>query len=159
VTWVETRQLGVYRVERIPEADEGGGPQASGAEATPTASAPPSGPAPATSPSSGASPSDGVLPAGPEDGPAYFAVDLFSVEESNISAGDGTRLVALGTAAAPDAAPAGVARDEWWPLLVLAVLALLLVEWLVYERDGARRIGAAVRRRIGELTPWRGRAT
>ncbi len=159
VTWVETRQLGVYRVERIPEADEGGGPQASGAEATPTASAPPSGPAPATSPSSGASPSDGVLPAGPEDEPAYFAVDLFSVEESNISAGDGTRLVALGTAAAPDAAPAGVARDEWWPLLVLAVLALLLVEWLVYERDGARRIGAAVRRRIGELTPWRGRAT
>jgi len=86
-------------------------------------------------------------------------VDLFAPEESNIAPGDGARLTALGAAAAPDADPAGVARDEWWPLLVLAALALLLVEWLVYERDGARRIAAAIRRRIAEFTPWRRRAT
>lgn len=145
VTWVETRGLGVYRVERVP------GPALSNASGAPSdASA-----SPAHSPPDDPSPSADTVPDGPEDEPAYFAVDLFSPEESNIAPGDGARLVALGEAAAPDAAPAGVARDEWWPALVLAALALLLVEWLVYERDGARRITAAVRRGMGQLRPWR----
>ena len=147
VTWVETRQLGVYRVERVLEpAQPGASDQVASAVPSPSASA-------------GASPADGAPPQGPEDEPTYFAVDLFAPEESNIAPGDGSRLVALGAMAAPDTAPAGVARDEWWPMLVLLALALLLVEWLVYERDGARRIGAAIRRRIGELTPGRRRAT
>ncbi|CAN5676180.1 BatA and WFA domain-containing protein [soil metagenome] len=152
VTWVETRQLGVYRIERIPEPDGASGPSMS---ALATRTAPATDPSPGASPSAEASPSGAALPGGPEDEPTYFAVDLFSPEESNISAGDGARLVALGAATSPDAPPAGVAHDEWWPLLVLAALALLLVEWLVYERDGARRIAAAVRRRIGGLRPWR----
>ena len=46
---------------------------------------------------------------------------------------------------------AGVARDAWWPLLVVLALALLLVEWLVYERDGARRILKSLRTSIGPL--------
>ena len=121
VTFVSTRQLGVYRAEVIPPPTPSGSvgasqsptpqPTASGDPATPTA-----------------------------DEPLLFAVDLFSAEESNIRPGDGARIAALGSTASPDQAAPGVARDELWPLIAALTLFFLLVEWLVYERDGARRL-------------------
>ncbi|HWH23733.1 MAG TPA: hypothetical protein VNW68_02445, partial [Candidatus Limnocylindria bacterium] len=61
-----------------------------------------------------------------------------------IAPGDGARLVALGAAHDPASAEAGVARDEFWPWLVLLALGFLLAEWMVYERDGLRRVLAAL---------------
>ena len=87
-----------------------------------------------------------------------FAVDLFAPDESNIAPGDGSRLVALGTDAPATTESAGIARDEWWPPLVLVVLVVLMVEWLVYERDGARRLRTALTGRLRALDPRRGRS-
>jgi hypothetical protein len=75
-----------------------------------------------------------------EDEPLLFAVDLFSSDESNIRPGDGARLAALGTDVPVDPANIGTARDEFWPLLAALTLLFLVIEWLVYERDGARRV-------------------
>jgi hypothetical protein len=130
VTFVGTSQLGAYTAEPIPEPPA---PAASGEAPSPT---------PSPSPSA----SDASVAAGP----IRFAVDLFDLEESNIAPGDGARLTAIGGAPAA-AGAAGTARDEWWIPIALAALALLLVEWLVYERDGARRI----RSWLGGLGRWR----
>jgi hypothetical protein len=141
VTFVETRQLGVYRAEAIlrPAATPSGSP------ATPS-------PSPSTSPSpSGA---DDVEPDGGQG--LVFAVDLFDEDESNIAPGNGSRIVALGgTETAPGTAT-GTARDEWWVPLVVIALALLVAEWLVYERDGVRRIVNGIRGGIrGGVRPRR----
>ena len=134
VTFVNTRQLGVYRAEVTPAASPSGSPTAS-PSASATASVAPSG-----------SDGNGGLPAtGNPAEPLLFAVDLFAPDESNIAPGDGSRLVALGSATPPSPAEAGTARDEFWPLLVTLALVFLAAEWLVYERDGARRIGRAIR--------------
>nr|MBA2255125.1 hypothetical protein [Chloroflexota bacterium] len=136
VTFVETRQLGVYRAEAIPlPAAEPTG----GRSATPAAT-------PAPSPSGGATDS-------PPDRQLLFAVDLFDTDESNIVPGNGARLTALGPAEGTQpAAAAGIARDEFWvPILIIALL-LLMAEWLVYERDGARRILNGTR---SALNGWR----
>lgn len=138
VTFVDTRQLGVYRAELIPAPAPTSVP---GATATATAS-------PAATP---AAPSPAA-----EDEPTVFAVDLFSADESNIAPGDGARLVALGAARDPAQVEPGTARDEFWPLLVALALAFLLIEWLVYERDGLRRIIGWLRAG-GPLAPRRGR--
>jgi Ca-activated chloride channel homolog len=127
VAFVDTRQLGIYRVEEIRSAD--------GATA----------PSPAASLAPSAAAGDGEAPAAAGDGTTRFAVDLFSKSESNIAPGDASRLEALGNAASGAVVAEGVARDEWWPPLVALVLAILLAEWALYERDGARRIWAAVR--------------
>jgi Ca-activated chloride channel homolog len=124
VTFVATRQLGVYRAEVIPAPSPSGSPGA----ATPTPAPVASGPPP-----SGA-------PVGTTDDPLLFAVDLFAPEESNVRPGDGARIASLGTDVPLDPAAVGTARDEFWPLLVALTLLLLVAEWLVYERDGARRI-------------------
>jgi hypothetical protein len=124
VTFVGTGGLGVYRAESIAAAPK---PLPSGAS-----------PAPTTAPTAAASPS----PSGTASEVAVssrFAVDLFDPAESNIAPGDGARLAALGGPPA-SGGEVGVARDEWWVPVVLAILVLLLLEWLVYERDGARRI-------------------
>jgi hypothetical protein len=89
-------------------------------------------------------------------------VDLVSVTESAIAPGDGRRLEALGTVAEDPATAAisGTARDEWWPPLVALILVILLAEWALYERDGARRIWGAIRgagRRTGRATPAAGK--
>lgn len=151
VSFVETQQLGIYRVEEV---------LADGGIATPAPVVTPT-TAPAASPgaSGGAPASPGVaaVPVGPEDRPDRFAVDLFSAQESNIRPGDGARLAALGGNAAPVDGEPGTARDEWWPMLVLLVLAGLMVEWLLYERDGARRLWHGARDRLRGLTPARGR--
>jgi hypothetical protein len=123
VTFVSTRQLGVDRAEVSPAPAPSGSP---GATPTPSPTADPS-----------ASPGGQV---GTEDEPLLFAVDLFSNDESNIRPGDGARLTALGTNVPPDPANAGTARDEFWPLLAALTLLFLVIEWLVYERDGARRV-------------------
>ncbi len=75
-----------------------------------------------------------------------FAVDLFSAEESNIAPGDGARISSLGADVPDEGVAAGTSRDEFWPLLVVLALLFLLIEWLVYERDGARRIANGIRR-------------
>ncbi|HEY7599639.1 MAG TPA: hypothetical protein VH741_06910, partial [Candidatus Limnocylindrales bacterium] len=142
VTFVGTTQLGIYRVETIPDPDASPSPTAS-----PTGS-PGSSPSPSASGSAGPSPSATPFPSivpGSPDEPLLFAVDLFSAEESNIAPGDGARLSALGTTGQPAPAEAGTARDEFWPLVALLALVFLLIEWLVYERDGARRLGQLVR--------------
>ncbi|HUP83516.1 MAG TPA: BatA and WFA domain-containing protein [Candidatus Limnocylindria bacterium] len=123
VTFVTTRQLGVYRAEVIPAPAPSGSPGAS----------PSSSPTPDPSASPGAQ-------VGTQDEPLLFAVDLFSSDESNIRPGDGARLVALGTDVPVDPANVGTARDEFWPVLAALTLLFLIIEWLVYERDGARRL-------------------
>jgi hypothetical protein len=93
--------------------------------------------------------------------PLLFAVDLFSAEESNIRPGDGARLVALGAGVPPDQVAAGTARDEFWPLVAALALLFLMIEWLVYERDGARRVLQGMRNLnplAARRTPRRGRA-
>jgi len=136
VTFVDTNQLGIYRAERIasaaPDASPGGAPDAS----------------PAANPGAGAS-----APPETVDQPLLFAVDLFSADESNIAPGDGARLTALGSTAPPDSAQTGTARDELWPLLIALALLFLVVEWLVYERDGARRVLNGIRGRARRLRP------
>lgn len=81
-------------------------------------------------------------------GSTWFAVDLFEPGESSIAPGDGAGLVALG-GAHDAAATDGTARDEWWVPLVLLLLVVLAAEWLLYERDGARRIVQGIRSRLG----------
>ena len=132
VTFVGTSALGAYTAEPIPAPPA---PSGSAAAASPTLS-------PTPSPSG----SGAEIAAGP----IRFAVDLFDLQESNIAPGDGARLTAVGGAPVEGGSP-GTARDEWWIPVALAALGLLLVEWLVYERDGARRIrgwiGSVGRRR------------
>ena len=132
VTFVSTRQLGVYRAEVIPAPAPSGSP---GASPSPSPTATPSG-------SVGATPSP---VAGTADDPLLFAVDLFAPEESNIRPGDGARIASLGSETPLDPAEAGVARNEFWPILAALTLLFLIAEWLVYERDGARRIMNALR--------------
>ena len=127
VSFVNTRQLGIYRVEVIkapaPSASPG---------ATPAASPTPD-------------PSGSPQPQPPTDDRNMFAVDLFAPDESNIRPGDGARISSLGADLPGEQAAAGMARDEFWPLVAALALAFLIVEWLVYERDGARRIMNALR--------------
>jgi hypothetical protein len=86
------------------------------------------------------------------DAPIRFAVDLFDVDESTIAPGNGAAIEALGTerpAGAGAAADRPAARDELWVPILLVVLALLLVEWLVYERDALARIRRGFAARLG----------
>jgi Ca-activated chloride channel family protein len=128
VTFVETRQLGVYRAEAVPlpKVTPSGSPGDS-----PTPSPTPS-PSPSPSGSGGAD-----VPAGSQ---VLFAVDLFDEDESNIAPGNGSRLTELGGTAQVQPGENGMARDEWWLPLVIVALIVLMLEWLVYERDGARRL-------------------
>jgi len=144
VAFVDTRQLGIYRVEEVRS------PAAGATDA------------PAATPTRSADPAASLVPTGPEDAPDRFAVDLFSDTESAIAPGDGARLEALGAATTgPEAAAdTGTARDEGWPPLVALILAIMLAEWALYERDGARRIWATIRgvgRRSGRATPAAGK--
>jgi hypothetical protein len=40
-----------------------------------------------------------------------------------------------------------MARDELWVPIVLAVIAMLLLEWLVYHRDAVTRLWRGLRGR------------
>ena len=148
VTFVATRQLGVYHGELIPDPEATPPPSAAPAASTappPTAgAAAPTGSAVGSPLPSAASPGAPVA-AGGSGGSVTFAVDLFAPDESNVSPGDGARLAALGPSAPAAPGEAGVARDEFWPLLVLIALGFLVAEWIVYERDGARRLAGRFR--------------
>ena len=176
VAFSQTDLLGVYSASAIfptPTAGPSGALPTPTAAATPAASpgssAPPATPAPGTS----ATPVPTAPPVNP-NAPVRFAVDLFDPDESNIAPGSPSEIVALGRepgtspsagaspAASPAATPepgssavpggAGVeprpaARDELWVAIVLVVLAILLIEWLVYHRDAVTRLWRGVRRR------------
>ncbi len=152
VTYAATERLGVYTVTPIRPADASPSPTASGAQPLP--------PGPSASPDAGAAPaaSPGASPT-PVDpnAPRRFAVDLLDVGESTIAPGSPANLEALGRPPA-DAAVAAArppARDEIWPWLAAVALALLLVEWIVYERDGLARLRRAFTARLGRFGPGR----
>jgi hypothetical protein len=169
ISFSQTDQLGIYTVvARFPDAT----PQPS-AEPSPS----PGGTAsPAASASQGGSASP-VPTAPPVDpgAPFRFAVDLFSAAESDIAPGSPSSIAALGrdpsasptpaqspdpsASADPSASPAGgggatepaprpPARDELWVPIVLAVLVLLMAEWLVYQRDAVTRLWRGLRSRL-----------
>jgi hypothetical protein len=94
---------------------------------------------------------DGSAPVAPS---TWFAVDLFEPGEASILPSDGSALAALGGSPGTTAT-AGTARDEWWVPLVLLLLVVLAAEWLLYERDGARRIAQGVRSRLRRAAPGR----
>jgi hypothetical protein len=138
-------------------------------------STPPATPAPGATPT----PVPTSPPADP-NAPVRFAVDLFDTNESDIAPGSPASIAALGrqTGAPPTAPPSAgassapsvgpsasggaggigggsaeerpAARDELWVGVVLVVLAVLLVEWLVYHRDAVTRLWRGVRRREPE---------
>ena len=165
VTFAGTDLLGVYTVTPILDAGaspgpSGGTPAGSGAGASPLGSA-----APPTSASPGQSAGASVTPIAADPlAPARFVVDLFDVDESTIAPGSGAAIVALGTA--PDASPAPGAsgqtggagqgaterpttRDELWVPIVLAVLAVLCIEWALYHRDGLVKLRRTLGSRLG----------
>jgi Ca-activated chloride channel family protein len=157
VTFSGTDQLGVYTVTAILP------PAASPTPETTTGS-PTASPAPSASASASASGGPGVDPAAP----LRFAVDLFDVAESNIAPGKTATITALGRAApipgasgavaSPSTAPAvaerPAARDELWGPILLIALAVLCVEWAVYQRDALVRVWRSIAaRRSGATGP------
>ena len=178
VAFSQTDLLGVYTatpVMPVPTPGPSGGPSlAPIATATPGASAAPASLAPGAT----ATPVP-TAPAADPNAPVRFAVDLFDPSESDSAPGSPSTITSLGRqSAAPatpgpsaGASPAGspapsaaggaggaaeerpAARDELWVLVVLVVLAVLLVEWLVYHRDAVTRLWRGVRRRPAAAAP------
>jgi Ca-activated chloride channel family protein len=153
VTFSDTGQLGVYTVTPV------------GLQASPTPSgsvastATPASSVTALPSTSAGAPPPGNAPPNDPNAPVRFAVDLFDVDESTIAPGDAAKLTALGgtttapgSSTTPGAGGGGVtrpaARDELWVPVLLAVLAFLLIEWAVYQRDALIRSWRALRRRI-----------
>ena len=152
VTFVATTEVGPYRAEPIAAEEV----------ATPAASATKPSPSGAASPSASAAPSAAGSASAPavdpgDDGSVLFAVNLFDLGESNIAPGSGARLAALGTPRAAGATEPGQSRDEWWVPIALLVLVMRVAEWLVSERDGARRLATGARGAISSLAPRRRR--
>ena len=172
VAFSQTDLLGVYSASAIFPAPTAG---PSGVLPTPTTGATPGSPAPPASLAPGASAT--AVPTAPPvnpNAPVRFAVDLFDPDESNIAPGSPSEIVSLGrepgTSPSPGASPAAspaatpgpgssavpggavvepppAARDELWVAIVLVVLAVLLIEWLVYHRDAVTRLWRGVRPR------------
>lgn len=162
VTYTQTDQLGVYTVTPVGLPEPSPGPSA-----TPTPRPTPSAtPRPSGSDAPSGAPPSAAPPARDPAAPIRFAVDLFDVAESNIAPGAPAALTALGgggggspapgasgapAPAAPTDRPA--ARDELWGPLLLVVLAVLMVEWAVYQRDaltrGWRTLTGRIRRPAG----------
>jgi len=176
VTYTQTEQLGVYTVTPIGLPDPSASPSSS-----PSAS-PATTPSPTIRPGASAAPTVAPPPtprATDPSAPIRFAVDLFDVAESNIAPGSVGALTALGGGAAAEPSPSGSgpttspdaaaspppavapvapvdrppARDELWVPILLLVLAVLVVEWAVYQRDALTRlwrgIGTRLRRPAG----------
>jgi hypothetical protein len=143
VTFAGTGEPGIYTVTPVRDPAASAAPSASAGAASPSA---------APSASAGAS-----APAGPIDpfAPAYFAVDLFDVDESTIAPGSVAGIEALGTAAAgpggetPGDTDRPTTRDELWVPIVLLVLLVLCVEWALYHRDGLVRMRRSLAARFG----------
>ncbi len=157
VTFSGTDLLGVYAVTPLGATAS---PAPSGtASPSPSASRSPSA-APSASSGAGGSPGTTPPPVDP-NAPLRFAVDLFDVDESTIAPGSAAAIEALGRA--PDASPGAggpgnatpldrpAARDELWVPLLLIVLAALMVEWAVYERDALARFRRSLATRLASL--------
>jgi hypothetical protein len=67
----------------------------------------------------------------------FFAVNLFSPEESNLGP---VEVVQIGNAAVPASRQAEVGQREIWPFIALAGLAVLMLEWWVYHRGATLRL-------------------
>ncbi len=176
VAFSQTDLLGVYTATPVFAAAT---PGPSGGESlSPIATATSGSSSPQATLGPGATPT--AVPSAPPadpNAPVRFAVDLFDPDESNIAPGSPAAIEGLGRGsgalatpgtsaaatsgaspfpAASGAAGAGgteerpAARDELWVLVVLIVLAVLLLEWLVYHRDAVTRLWRGVRRRPPE---------
>jgi Ca-activated chloride channel homolog len=174
VAFSQTDQLGVYSAAAVfPNATPGpSGATNPSPIATARPSAGSSAPPATLAPGASATPVPTAPPLDP-NAPVRFAVDLFDPSESDIAPGSPSAIVALGRTAgasvapgssatpgptgtvAPgaSAAPVGgvagtppIARDELWVMIVLIVLAVLLIEWLVYHRDAVTRLWRGIRR-------------
>jgi Ca-activated chloride channel homolog len=178
VPFSQTDLLGVYTATPVfPTATAA---PSSGASPAPLATQAPGTLAPAATlaPGATATPVPTAPPADP-NAPVRFAVDLFDTNESDIAPGSPASITSLGRqsaapateapSAAPSAGPSAApgpsagagggvveqqpgARDELWVLVVLVVLAVLLIEWLVYHRDAVTRLWRGVRHRTPEPT-------
>ena len=85
------------------------------------------------------------------------AANLFSPGESDVAPGDAQRIVDMGrvSSAAEDA---GTTRSEWWWPIALLVIALLLVEWVLFHRPTRRSLARVLRRSGGAASSVRGGA-
>ena len=142
VTFGRTDLLGVYTVTALADDRASPGPSATASPpAVPTTAA--------TSPGAGPT----FRPVDPGS-PVRFAVSLLDVDESRIAPGDTARLQAMGAPAASPGTGGTVgdtrpnARDEIWIPILLVALAVLTIEWLVYERDTLARLRRGVLARI-----------
>ena len=71
-------------------------------------------------------------------------MNLFSPQESDVRPAEA--LPVLATEEAQNDERSGQVRREWWRALALIALALLLVEWLVYQRATLVRLWRLVKR-------------
>ena len=147
IPFSETDRLGVYIVSALFEngtpSPSGGGGESAAPATTPRPTAEPASPAASAT----------TAPLADPEAPIRFAVDLFDIGESDIAPGSPSTITALGpttsgspatSASAPPGGatqePRAPARDELWVPIVLLVLAVLLVEWLVFHRDAVLRL-------------------
>jgi hypothetical protein len=73
------------------------------------------------------------------------AANLFSPGESDVAPGDPERIVEMGRVTSGERDD-GTTRAEWWWPLALVVLALLVVEWLLFHRPTRRSLARVLRR-------------
>ncbi len=170
LTFTATQSLGVYTVTPLGLAPASaaspvpGGSAGASALPTPGGSGAAASAAPSPGSSGAASPGTARRSADPR-APVRFAVNLFDVGESTIAPGSGTALEALGTGsgaaagsggqATGDAGTRPPARDELWTVILVIALALLLVEYGVYQRDAVARGRRALAARLARLAPRR----
>ena len=81
---------------------------------------------------------------GSETTQAHFAVNLFSPQESDVRPAE--TLPVLATGEGKDDERSGQVRREWWRALALIAMALLIAEWLVYQRGTLVRLWRLVKR-------------
>ncbi len=86
-------------------------------------------------------------------GVTAFAVDLFSPSESNVQPVANLPLVGTGEGGEKSGNAPQQARREWWRPLAWAALALLTVEWFVYQRATLARLWAMARKAF--VASWR----
>jgi Ca-activated chloride channel family protein len=97
-----------------------------------------------------ADPARGQLAQGDEIEGASFAVNLFSPQESDVRPAEALPLIGEGEAG--EGKRPQQARREWWRPLACVALALLTVEWLVYQRASLVRLWESARRALARWT-------
>lgn len=75
------------------------------------------------------------------------AVNLFSVDESDVAPGDPQRITEMGRVSSTGGGAQQPTRAEWWWPLALAALALLALEWVLFHRPTRRTLARAFRPR------------